>query len=44
MFGSSDVPHLTILRLDAWKMRLTAAGDVSVRRTWEKSSFPDRVT
>jgi hypothetical protein len=36
MFGSSDVPTLTILRLEPWKIRLTAAGDVSVRRTWEK--------
>jgi hypothetical protein len=36
LFGSSDVPNLTILRLETWKIRLTGAGDVSARRTWEK--------
>jgi hypothetical protein len=43
MFGSYDVPNLTILRLETWKIRLTVAGDVSARRTWDKASFPDHV-
>ena len=36
MFGSYDVPNLTILRFEPWKIRLTVAGDISARRTWEK--------
>ena len=35
MFGSYDVPNLTMLRLKPWKIRLTVAGDVSARRIWE---------
>ena len=38
MFGSYDFPNLTMLRLTAWKIRLTVAGDVSARRIWENSS------
>ena len=38
MFGSYDFPNLTRLRLAAWKIRLTVAGDVSARRIWENSS------
>jgi general stress protein 26 len=37
MFGSYDVPNLTMLRLVPWKIRLTVAGDVSARKNWEKS-------
>ena len=37
MFGSYDVPNLTLLRLEPWKIRLTVAGDVSARRIWEES-------
>ena len=36
MFGSYDVPNLTVLRLRPWKIRLTVAGDVSARRIWEE--------
>jgi general stress protein 26 len=36
MFGSYDVPNLTMLRLRPWKIRLTVAGDVSARRIWEE--------
>ena len=32
MFGSFDVPNLTMLRLRPWKIRLTVAGDLSARR------------
>ena len=35
MFGSYDVPGLTMLRLHPWKIRLTVAGDVAARRVWE---------
>ena len=36
MFGGYDVPNLTVLRLKAWKIRLTVAGDVSARMIWEE--------
>jgi general stress protein 26 len=36
MFGSYDVPNLTMLRLRPWKIRLTVAGDVSARRIWQE--------
>jgi hypothetical protein len=36
MFGSYDVPNLTMLRLEPWRIRLTVAGDASARRIWEK--------
>jgi general stress protein 26 len=36
MFGGYDVPNLTLLRLEPWKIRLTVAGDVSPRRIWEQ--------
>jgi general stress protein 26 len=37
MFGSYDVPNLTMLRLEPWRIRLLVAGDASARRSWEKS-------
>ena len=37
MFGSYDVPNLTMLRLEPWRIRLPVAGDASARRSWEKS-------
>jgi hypothetical protein len=36
MFGSYDVPNLTMLRFRPWKIRLAVAGDVSARRVWEE--------
>jgi general stress protein 26 len=36
MFGSYDVPNLTMLRLEPWRIRLTVAGDVSARMIWEE--------
>ena len=35
MFGSYDFPHLTLLRLTPWKIRLAVAGDRSALRLWE---------
>lgn len=34
MFGGYDVPNLTLLKLTAWSIRLTVAGDLSARRVW----------
>jgi general stress protein 26 len=35
MFGGYDYPNLTLLRLEAWKIRLAVAGDRAALRVWE---------
>ena len=35
MFGSYDFPDLTMLRLRAWQIRLSVAGDLAALRVWE---------
>ena len=35
MFGSYDFPNLTVLRVKAWKIRLSVAGDLAALRVWE---------
>lgn len=34
MFGSYDYPHLTLLRLKPWGIRLAVAGDPAATRIW----------
>ena len=36
MFGGYDVPNLTMLRLEPWRIRLTVAGNLVARRIWEE--------
>lgn len=35
MFGSYDFPDLTVLRLKAWKIRMSVAGDLAALRVGE---------
>ena len=37
MFSSYDFPNLTMLRLQAWKIRLAVEEDVGALRVWETS-------
>ncbi|MDQ3694417.1 MAG: pyridoxamine 5'-phosphate oxidase [Chloroflexota bacterium] len=36
MFGSYDFPHLSIMRLKPWRVRLEVAGDQAALRVWQE--------